>query len=181
MAAALAKRYAGALVDVVTGPKSDVDPQKAASQLRLMEEVFSASHELRNAMVSPAVPPARKRAVAGRLAGILQVSRSVRNFLMVLIDRRRVGSLAEIAEAFEVLLDERLGTVRANVTSALGLSDSQKARLQEELSRLTGSPVRLRFAVDPGLIGGIVARIGSTVYDGSVEGQLEALGRRLTG
>jgi F-type H+-transporting ATPase subunit delta len=98
---------------------------------------------------------------------------------MVLIDRRRVGSLAEIAEAFEVLLDERLGTVRANVTSALGLSDSQKARLQEELSGLTGSPVRLRFAVDPGLIGGIVARIGSTVYDGSVEGQLEALGRRL--
>ncbi|MCC6862542.1 MAG: ATP synthase F1 subunit delta [Bryobacterales bacterium] len=179
MAAALAKRYAGALVDVVTGPKSEVDPQNASAQLRRVEETFRASDELRNALSSPAVPPARKRAVVSRMAEMLGVSRSVRNFLLVLIDHRRVGLLAEIAEAFDVLLDERLGVARAQVTAARELSDAQKARLQQELSRLTGRPVRLRYAVDPQLIGGVVARIGSTVYDGSVAGQLEALNRRL--
>jgi F-type H+-transporting ATPase subunit delta len=179
MPAALASRYAGALVDVVTGPQSQVDPQAAVRELRAFEGVFASSQELRNALASPAVPPGRKRAVVARLAETLSLSRAVRNFLYVLIDHRRTHHLPEIVDTFEVLLDARLGIVRADVASARELSERQQTMLRDELSRVAGAPVRLRFSVNPELIGGVVARIGSTVYDGSVAGQLEALEKRL--
>jgi F-type H+-transporting ATPase subunit delta len=179
MPAALASRYAGALVDVVTGPKSEIDPAGAVRQLRAFEAVFTGSIELRNALASPAVAPSRKRAVIARLAESLALSRTVRNFLYVLADHRRTHNLAEVVDAFETLIDERLGIVRVDISSARELDERQRGLLNGELARLTGSQVRLRFAVDPALIGGVVARVGSTVYDGSVAGQLEGLERRL--
>lgn len=179
MPAALASRYAGALVDVVTGPKSAIDPQTAVGELRAFESAFAGSHELRNALASPAITPGRKRAVVARIAETLSLSRTIRNFIYVLIDHRRTQHLPEVADAFETLLDERLGLLRGDVTSARELTEAQRALLAEELSRVAGARVRLRFRVDPQLIGGVMARIGSTVYDGSVAGQLEALERRL--
>ncbi len=179
MPAALASRYAGALVDVVTGAKTQVEPQAAVRELRAFLEVFESSIELRNALSSPAVPPARKRGVIGRLASRLQISRTVRNFLCVLVDHRRTHHLAEVVDAFETLLDKRLGIVRADIQSAAELDARRQSMLRDKLSRVTGAPVRLRFRVNPELIGGVVARIGSTVYDGSVTGALDALERRL--
>ena len=76
-------------------------------------------------------------------------------------------------------MDERLGFVRAELSSAVTLDERQKAGLADELSRLTGKKVRARFQVEPELIGGVIARIGSTVYDGSVRGQLDTLGHKL--
>lgn len=181
MPAALASRYAGALVDVVTGPKSQIDPQAAIGELRQFLSTFEESAELRNALASPAVTPGRKRAVVARLAAALPLSRTVRNFLYVLVDHRRTQHLPEIADAFETLLDERLGVVRADVTSARELTGTQQELLRSELSRVAGSQVKPRFKVDPELIGGVMARIGSTVYDGSVAGQLDAMERRLRG
>ena len=99
----------------------------------------------------------------------------------MLIDHRRIGIIGEIREAFEQQVDERLGFARAEVTSATPLDHRVGANLESELSRLTGKRMRLRFDVDPALIGGVVARIGSTVYDGSVRGELLQLGRKLTG
>ena len=179
MPAALASRYAGALVDVVTGPKSEIDPQAAVEQLHQFTSTFNASQELRNALASPAVPPGRKRAVVARFAEMLALARTVRNFLYVLVDHRRTDYLPEILEAFEILLDERLGIVRADITSARELSEKQQIVLRDELARVAGAQVRLKFQMDPELIGGVVARIGSTVYDGSVAGELAALERRL--
>ncbi len=176
---ALASRYASALVDVATGPSSGVDPHQVLQDLRSFAEVFSGSPELRNALTSPSVPLARKRAVIGAIGEKLAISRIARNFLFVLTDHRRIAMLAEVLEAFDLLLDERLGFTRAEISSARELDQGQRDSLSHELERLTGKKMRMRYAMDSELLGGLVARIGSTVYDGSVRGQLEALGRRL--
>jgi F-type H+-transporting ATPase subunit delta len=88
--------------------------------------------------------------------------------------------LGEIRQAFRAVVDERMGAVEAGVASARELTGEQGDRVTARLSRLTGKRVRCKFSVDESLIGGMVARIGSTIYDGSVRGQLEALRRRLT-
>jgi F-type H+-transporting ATPase subunit delta len=176
---AVANRYANALADVVTDPKSGVRPEDVASQLRSFEDTLRGSAELHNALTSPAVPAARKRAVVGKIADELKLSRVARNFLFVLIDHRRIAGLDGVLHSFEIILDERLGFARAEVSSARELTDSQRTALSTQLERMTGKRIRMRFAVDPALIGGVVARIGSTVYDGSVRGQLDSLGRKL--
>ncbi len=105
--------------------------------------------------------------------------RYLRYFLFVVIDHRRLAEFPSILDAFEELLDEQLGAVRADVHSAVELSDSQQKSLGAQLSRLTGKRARLRFALEPALVGGVVARVGSVVYDGSVRGQLENLRQKL--
>jgi F-type H+-transporting ATPase subunit delta len=177
---ALATRYASALADVVTTGASAMPPQDAAGQLRSFEAALQLSLELRSALITPAVPLARKRAVVGRVAEILNLSRIARNFLMVLVDHRRIAALPKIIQRFEEVIDERLGFARAEVVSARDLTEPQRTALSAELERLSGKRVRMQFAVDGSLIGGVIARIGSTVYDGSVRGQLEALEQRLT-
>ncbi|HXM45588.1 MAG TPA: ATP synthase F1 subunit delta [Bryobacteraceae bacterium] len=176
---ALASRYASALVDVATGPKSGMDPHVLLTELRGFEEVLAGSAELRSALASPAVPPARKRAVVGAIGAKLGVSRVARNFLFVLTDHRRIAMLTEVLEAYDLALDERLGFQRAEISSARELTQPQRDSVSDEFERLTGKKMRMRYAVNRELLGGLVARIGSTVYDGSVRGQLQALGRRL--
>jgi F-type H+-transporting ATPase subunit delta len=179
-ASVVAARYANALADVVTvGASSDVRPENVVSELRAFEETLAGSRELREALSTPAVPPNRKRAVVERIAGLLKLSRVTRNFLFVLMDHRRIGALAEVVQKFEETLDERLGFARADVSAPRELGDAQRAALTAELNRLTGKRVRMRLATDESLVGGVVARIGSTIYDGSVRGELLALKRRL--
>jgi F-type H+-transporting ATPase subunit delta len=177
---AVVTRYANALADVVTAPGSPIGPPDAASQMRSFAAVMESSEELRNALITPAVPAARKKAVAARIAELLKLSRITRNLLFVLIDKRRIASLNEIIQSFELIMDERTGFVRAEISSAGELTGTQQAALNTELERLTGKRIRMHFAVDESLIGGAMARVGSTVYDGSVRGSLESLGRRLS-
>jgi F-type H+-transporting ATPase subunit delta len=177
MLSVVGTRYAKALLDVVIGQ----DPKKALEDLRAMKDLVAASTPLHNALLSPAVSPSRKRAVMGQLLAPMGVSKEVRNFLFVVIDHRRIGELPAIVEAFEVLLDERLGFVQADVSSAHPLDDAQRSSLEAELSRLSGKKAKLKFTTDPELIGGVVARVGSVVYDGSVRGQLEQLRGKLAG
>jgi F-type H+-transporting ATPase subunit delta len=115
----------------------------------------------------------------GRIAEVLKLSRISRNFLYVLIDHRRIAALSGIIDSFELIVDDRLGFARAEVAAAREMGEPQRAALNAVLERLTGRRIRMRLTVDEGLIGGVVARIGSTVYDGSVRGQLASLGRRL--
>ena len=180
MASAAASRYARALVDLIMAPDSQLTPDAAIAQIRAIEQVIQESAELRIALLTPAIQTSRKRAAIGRLLDQLSVSALIRNFIFVVIDHRRIGILAEIREAVELLLDERMGFVRAEVTSSAPLDERRSAGLESELSHLTGKRMRLRFAVDPSLLGGVVARIGSTVYDGSLRGQLQQLQRQLT-
>jgi F-type H+-transporting ATPase subunit delta len=176
---AIALRYANALAEVVTDPGSKLQPQALISELRAFESALQSSAELRSALETPAVSPGRKKAVVGRIADVLKLSRIPRNFLFVLVDHRRIAALAEIIQLFETVLDERLGFARAEVVSAVALGDAERLALTSTLEKVAGKRIRGHFSTDPELIGGIVARIGSTVYDGSVRGQLQALERRL--
>jgi F-type H+-transporting ATPase subunit delta len=176
MLSAVATRYAKALVDVVA-TRSTLDPAVALTQLKSVDDLINGSRDLRVALLSPAVSPARKRAVMEKLIG--PVDHKIRNFVFIIIDHRRVGDFSSIVEAYEVLADDRLGLVRADVQSAQPLDEAQKAKVGTELSRLVGKQTKLRFSEDPTLLGGVVARVGSTVYDGSVRGQLERLRTKL--
>jgi F-type H+-transporting ATPase subunit delta len=180
MTSALANRYARALVDVVLDKGSTLKPEDAVAQLRAAEQTVTQSRELQIALVTPAISASRKRAVMAKLLDEMGASLMIRNFIYVVIDHRRIKILADIREAFEQVLDERMGFARAHVTSAAELDASHSASLEAELSRLTGKKMRLRFTVDPELLGGAMARIGSTLYDGSLRGQLQELRRELT-
>lgn len=177
MISAIAARYAEALVDVVFAPGSSLDPQAVTAQMRSFVELDSA--DLHAVLLSPAVAPSKKRSVVGKLAASMGMAPQVRNFLYVIIDHRRVGELSSICDSFETLVDQRRGIQRADISTAERLSESQKETLEAALARLTGKQIRPQYQVDPALIGGVVARIGSTVYDGSVRGQLEGLKKRL--
>lgn len=176
---AVASRYARALADIVLSGKSTLTAEEAVEQVRAFEELVESSDDLRNVLLSPSVPPARKRAVIKGIGERMEISRIIRNFLYVVIDHRRIPILPAIRRAFENYVDETLGIVRAEVAAALDLTEPQRGMITEKLSRLTGKRVESKFSVDPDLVGGIVARIGSTIYDGSVRGQLLALRRKL--
>jgi len=175
MLSVVGTRYAKALLDVV----GSQDPQKTLAELRSISELVSASQDLHTALLSPAVSPGRKRAVIGRLLDPMGVSKPIRNFVYVVIDHRRITELPAIAEAFEILLDQRMGYVRADVHSAHDLNGEQRAALEAELSRISGKRAKVAFATDPALIGGVVARVSGKVYDGSVRGQFERLRLKL--
>jgi F-type H+-transporting ATPase subunit delta len=179
MTSAVASRYARAFADVVMASGSQLQPADAAAQLRAIEAVMDESGDLRHALSSPAVRATQKRAIVGRFAQDLRLSPLTRNFLFVLIDHRRIALLSEMREAFEAEIDQRLGFVRAQVLSAQPLDPQQTAALEAGLTQLTGKQVRAHFEVDASLIGGVLARIGSTVYDGSVRGQLEKMRRQI--
>jgi F-type H+-transporting ATPase subunit delta len=175
MISALGRRYAKALVDVISAPGTRLDPNQVLAQLRAADALIASSQPLHNALLSPAVSPSRKRAVISKLLEPMGIAPSVRNFIFVVIDHRRVPEFSSIVEAFDRLLDEQLGFVRGDVASATALSDAQRAALEAELSRLSGKNAKLDYSVNPSLIGGVVARVGAKVYDGSVRGQLERL------
>jgi F-type H+-transporting ATPase subunit delta len=182
---AVAARYANALADVVTNQTSGagnsaLQPKDAVRELRAFEAVLNESRDLREVLHTPAIAGSRKKAVVGRLADLLQLSRISRNFLLVLIGHRRIVLLGEILHAFEIVLDERSGYIRADIASAGQLADADRAQLEAELEKLTGKRIRPAYTVDEALIGGVVAKVGSTMYDGSVRGALESLGKRLT-
>ena len=179
ISAAVVTRYANAFVEVVLAPSSGIRPEQASRQLRDFDAAVKQSPELRNVLASPSVSTVRKRVVIKKIAEALGLASIVRNFLLVMSDHRRLTALSQTIDAFEVALDARLGFVPAEVRSAGELTAGQQRQLADELSKLAGAKVRLRFAVEPDLIGGVAARIGSTIYDGSVRAQLAALRERL--
>lgn len=176
MSVAIASRFARALAEILNAPEAADD---AAQKLRAFADMQGSSPELANILASPAVPARQKRAVAARFAQQLGYSQVLRNFLFVLIDHRRTALLAEILAAFEAEIDRRRGIVRAEVSSSRELDDAERREVEAALGRVTGKQVIGKYAVDNALIGGLVARVGSRLYDGSVRGQLQAMRGRL--
>jgi F-type H+-transporting ATPase subunit delta len=179
MVSVAATRYARALAEVVLAQGSGLQAISVADQLKRMEDLLAVSPDLRHVLNSPAVANAKKRAVIGKLAGSLGLDNKVRNFLYVVIDHHRMHQISEIREAFEAVMDRELGLVRAEVTSAQPLDEAQQTTVRSRLEKLTGKVIRATYGVDGSLIGGVLARVGSTVYDGSVRGQLDGLRRKL--
>ncbi len=150
MLSVVANRYANSLVDVVLAPGSGLDAAAVLTQLKAIAEMIAESQDLRTALHSPAISPARKRAVIAALLEPMGVDRHViRIFSYVVIGHRRVTEFPSIVEAFEVLADERLGWVRVAVTSAKPLNDSQRARIEGEISNLAGKKAKLSFPKTP--------------------------------
>ncbi len=179
MSEALAGRYATAFTDILFSPDPPLTPEQAVNELRDFDEMVAAADDLKHILNSPAVSRPRKRAVVAQIAASSGMSSTVRNFLYVVIDRGRTSLLPVLRRKVNELIDRRRGIARAEVLSAAALSEEQKSAIAAELSRVTGQQVLCEFHWDPTLLGGIVARIGSTVYDGSVRGKLAALKSRL--
>jgi F-type H+-transporting ATPase subunit delta len=137
------------------------------------------SAELQAFLANPSIARASKHAAIEQIVARMGASRTLRNYLFVIVDQRRAGLLVEIEQAFSRLLDARQGITQAAVTSASALTDSERAELVAVLGKLTGEKVQAQFATDPALIGGAVVRIGSTIYDGSIRTQLERMRARM--
>jgi F-type H+-transporting ATPase subunit delta len=172
----LADRYAAALADVALAENA---AEKIRGELADFLGLLREAPQLGTLLTSPAVPRAGKRSVAEALVKRMGASRTLRNFLFVVLDHRRTRLLPDIQEALDRQLDERLGVTRAEVTSARPLPQPDQARLQAVLSRLTGRRVEAEYRLDPELIAGTVVRIGSTIYDGSVRTRIEKLRHQL--
>ncbi len=176
--AAIASRYARALVDVVLEQKINADI--ARQQLDSIVNAVHESPELRRVWESPAVSADQKRAVLDAIVKQTGVAKPIRNFVAILIDHRRIAMLDDVARQFDSELNAQLGLAEAEVSSARPLSDEGKRQLESQLERLTGKKVRARYSSDPELLGGVVVRVGSTIYDGSVRGQLEKMKQELS-
>jgi len=174
----VAAAYAGALADVALA-SGHADALR--QEVRSIAELAAGSADLRNFLTSPAIPREGKQQLLEGLVKRMGASQELRNFLFVLVDHHRTSLLAEIANEFERVLHERQGIAEATVTSARELSAAQKQKLAGTLESMTGKKIEAHYAVDPALVGGLVVRIGSTVYDGSVRAQLDQMGARLTG
>jgi F-type H+-transporting ATPase subunit delta len=176
--AAVTSRYARALVDVVVERK--LDAAKTMEQLEALAAAMAGSPELRNVWENPSVPAAQKRKVLDVLVARLSADKMVRNLLAVLIDNRRIAALPKVARQFRSELYERLGIAEAEVTTTRELSAEEKRGLEAQVAKLTGKKVQARYATDGKILGGAVIRVGSTIYDGSVRGQLRRLKEALS-
>jgi F-type H+-transporting ATPase subunit delta len=180
---AVSFRYARALVDVVTSPGGPVmgDSRLLTSQLREFAQLTEQNAELKILFTTPAIPINKKLAVLSEIAPKMGLDALAQNFLGVVLQHERFPLLGEMVEAFELLLNERLGIVVAQVSSARVLGEVEKQDLERALRQCTGKQVQMHFSLDPRLIGGVTAQVGSTIYDGSVRGQLDRLREELAG
>jgi F-type H+-transporting ATPase subunit delta len=173
---ALAERYAGALVDVaLENEEAELVKQELAAFAAMVRE----SDELHAFLSNPSITRAIKHAAIEQLVARMGASRTLRNYLFVIVDQRRAGMLIEIEQAFSALLDARQEITQVTVTSAADLTGDERAELDAALAKLTGRKVQAQCKTDSALIGGVVVRIGSTIYDGSVRAQLDRLRTRM--
>jgi F-type H+-transporting ATPase subunit delta len=176
--AAVNSRYARAMADVVVANK--LDAVTVLAELRSLAELVDSSPELRTVLQNPAVVADQKRKVLDLLVAKMGVSKIVRNFFAVLIDNRRIAALHDMIRELETELNDRTGVAVADVTSTRELSEGEKQQLLAQLETVTGRKVRARYQQDKTLLGGAKVRIGSTIYDGSVRGQLQRIREQLT-
>jgi len=172
-----ARRYAKALFDVALQEK--VDLAKVEKDLSEVTELIRENTELARALAGAGVPDASREALIAAIADKLEAIAPVKKLLVLLTDRRKLDRLPDLAEAFRERLLAHQNIVQADVTSAAPLSPEKTAALEASLAKVTGKKVELSVSVDPGLLGGVVARIGSTVYDGSVRAQLRKIREQL--
>jgi F-type H+-transporting ATPase subunit delta len=176
MGGSVARRYARALFGI------GVDAGKfeaLGEELGELAALWNGSDELRQALENPVFKPEQKRAVLQSILPKVAPTPEVQRFVLLLLDRRRIVLLPAIARAYRDLCDAHVGRVRAEVTSAQELTPATLDRVRRSLEQRTGKKVIIKSAVDPDLIGGVVARVGDLVLDGSVRSQLEDLRTRL--
>lgn len=175
--AAVLGRYARAYADVVV--KNKLNPEKTVAEFEQMVEIVNGSRELRNVLLNPAVNREQKLKLLDAIIKYIGATKILRNFLAVLIDHRRVGKIGDLLEQFKRELDRRMGIAEAKVSSIRELSAVEKKSLEQQLATITGKTVRAAYSHDPSLLGGVLVRVGSTIYDGSVHGRLQRMRQEL--
>jgi F-type H+-transporting ATPase subunit delta len=173
-----AARYAKALLEVAV---QESDASRIEADLAEVVAMMASSEELRRALSSPAVPQSARSNLVRALGDRAAVQPPVAKLLVMLAERGRLELLPDLLEVYRERLLAHSNTVRGQVTAAAPLPPDRVAALERSLSARTGKQVRLDTAVDPSLIGGVVAKIGSTVYDGSVRTQLQKLRHQIVG
>ena len=171
--------YARAFADVVMTGSSHLDSGRALQELRGIEALLKESDQLRRVLENPSIPGNSKRAVLDAITARLGTTRQVRNFVAVVTDHRRLPLFSEILKQLEQELNDRQGFADAQISSARQLGDPEKQMLEAEITKMTGKKVRARYERDASLLGGAVVQVGSTIYDGSVKGQLEKIREQL--
>jgi F-type H+-transporting ATPase subunit delta len=172
-----ANRYATALIDVLYPDKAEPGLQ----QLKEFAALLKRQPESRIFLENPTMAGERRNRILHQISRALQFDRPVANFISILANRNRVPLLEEIISEYQRLMDSRLGILRARVTAARALDATQQQDLELKLAQVTGKQIRMEVAIDPSLIGGVVAQVGSTIYDGSVRQRLQAFKNRLVG
>lgn len=168
----ISRRYARALFEL--GQEQGILDQLTQELVNLAES-YDSSEDLQSALENPLVAIEAKRAILGELADRSQVSPTVRHTLLLLGDRRRLRALPQIARSLRELADAQRGLVRAEVVSARPLSADYANKLQAQLERLTGKKIAIDSRVDESLLAGVIARIGDTIYDGSLKARLSQI------
>jgi|SRR6266849_13822 F-type H+-transporting ATPase subunit delta len=177
--ASVTSTYARALVDVVFEQR--LDPGKTLQEAQSLAQLVASSRELRDVWEAPSIPAEQKRALLDAIVAREGISRPVRNFMAVLMDHRRIKFLQPIVTEFEQELNRRMGFVEAQIVSARELGAPERSRLEAQVEKLTGQKVRARYAQDGSILGGAIVRVGSTIYDGSVQGQLDRIREAISG
>ena len=175
---AATSRYARAFVDVVIDGR--LDANRVLQELESMAGTARDNQQLRQIWESPAIAADQKRSLLDAIVARQGISRPSRNLIAVLIDHRRIASLEQVVKDFQQELDRRLGFAEAEISSARELSESEKRALESQVEKLSGKKVRARYSQDASLLGGAVVKLGSTIYDGSVSGQLEKIREQLS-
>ena len=176
--ASVAAIYARAFADVVLDEHLDAGVSVAG--LREIARLVGESVPLRRVWENPAVPADQKRHLLDAIVKREGINKQVRNLVAVLIDRRRIHFLSPIVDQLEKELDARMGFAEAQISSIRELSSAEKRALEMEVEKMTGKKVRAQYGLDASLLGGAVVRVGSTIYDGSVKGQLEKIKEAIT-
>lgn len=182
MSSAVANRYASALADVagrVGEAGQPGDYRTVLGELDDFAAAYRSSAELRDSLETPALTMREKSRLLEALAARLAASPITLNFLRLLATNYRMAMLDQVVAAYRRISQARLGIVEVKISSAADLSEAERNALTARFRALTRHPVELEFRLDKNLLGGILAQIGSTVYDGSVRGRLERIGHQL--
>jgi F-type H+-transporting ATPase subunit delta len=176
--ASIARRYAKALMQLGV---EDGNYERLGRELGSLARVIKGSPELVATMTNPAFGRTDREKVLRAVLQRIGASQTVVNATRLLLDRARIAQLPDISRELDAMIDEKAGRVAAQVTSAAPLDDGQKQRLTAALERMSGKKVEMQVAHDPALLGGVVAQVGDTIYDGSLRTQLEKMKQTLAG
>ena len=168
----IARRYAKALVNLAEKEK---DLENAGKNLTAITEVYKENSELRQVLSDTKVSSRVKQEILKDVLNTIKTSKLVDTFSRYLLAKRRIDILPDIERAFNLLLQEKLGRIEANVTAAYELPKETVKRLVNAISGYSGKEVKVSVAIDPSIIGGMVTRIGSTVIDGSIKTHLNKI------
>ncbi len=168
----LARRYAKAIFDIGS---TQGDLTKLGQDIRSLAKAMNESDELGSVLTNPAIRRGDRRKVVDGLLQTIGVQTASRNLVYLLLDGERLGTLPGISRALDAMIEEKAGRVAAEVISAKPLDPSQLSQINAALEKLSGKKVSVTTRQDPELLGGVVAKVGDTVYDGSLRTQLRAI------